>query len=296
MCGLCMNEFRADVRTCRFCHAPLSRRNRRAHEAELARRPLFTCGEAIAAGPERVPKDLVRVHVARSLRELRSLLAEFRLLGVAARAGSDSLDPFTDPGSAGIYVREGDRETAEYVIAGHRESDPLGRPPSDDVAAPDPVLEEAEAWIGFGKFRQALALLEPREDEGPVALLVTEALLRAGRIREAGRRAERAAGTEPDSAVRARILERAGLAHALGHDGTPFGAGCDLDRARDLLCESVALAPRRLEAGKTLAEVLDALGDRVALARELSRLGRVNRNFLGVTGWFRETATDVGVS
>ena len=286
-CTDCVNEFTESQRTCRGCRRPLERDLRRAYERLLLSRPLRELGDVVAAGPPRVPADLVRVKIARGLDEARKFLDELRFIGLEPVPGSDALDPFNDPESIGIYVRAMDREVATYLLQGLKPPDPFARPPE---RARDPradALDAARTFGAFGKYTDALRILERLGEDGEALALAAEMLLLAGRVRAAERHAMEAAGARVPDRDRGCILAQAGLMKALGHDGTPFGEGADLTGAAPVLAEAAALAPRVLRAGKVRAEVLDALGDREGLARELRRLERLNVNLVGRDGVWR---------
>jgi hypothetical protein len=84
-----------------------------------------------------------------------------------------------------------------------------------------------------------------------------------------------------------------GVVAALGNDGTPFGQGSRTSVARERLVQATAEAPRLLDAGKALVEVLlESKADAAALA-ELRRLGKLNPNLLALDGPFRAWHEDL---
>ena len=170
-----------------------------------------------------------------------------------------------------------------------RRAEAEGRPPRGPIAATRAAstLDLARAYFDLGKFKQTLALLRDQQGDPEVDDLASEALLRSGAVREAERAAAAASEATPPGPARGRLLANAGVFAALGHDGTPFGAGARPDVARSRLAQATAEAPRLLEAGKALVEVLrEARADAAALA-ELRRLGRLNPNLLALDGPFR---------
>ena len=288
-CEDCLNEFVESRKACRGCGRPLQRCVRSEYERILVERPLRELGDSVAAGPPLLPRDLVRVKIAVGLDEAHAILEELQFIGLEPVAGSDTLDPFTEPEHIGIYVRGGDREAASYLIDGVRPADPLARPPSnEEVDVRGRVLERARGYGAIGKYRDALRELELLEDDGDALALAAELLLRSGNVRAAERHAQEAAGSIPLERERGWLLAQAGLMKALGHDGTPFGQGCDLPAAATLLSSAVELSPRLLRVGKVRAEIAHARGDRETLAATLHALERVNANLFGRDGWWRE--------
>ncbi len=285
-CPECWNEHRPEARECRPCAVQLVPGPRSRYETGLLARPIADLGLKLAAGPPPVPKDLVRVRVADGLLETRTLIQELRFVGLEAWAGSDSLDPFTTPEAVGIYVHRSDAEAAAYVVLGLRAPDPLARPPGPELTGAALDLEEAREWIRLGKHHDALRILDRHAGDPDAEALAVLALLEAGRHREAEARAVRGASAR-SGPVRGRLLARAALVRALAPDGTAFGAGADLPGAEALLTEAAALAPRFLEAGKMLVEVLEIGGRTPELSREIRRLERLNPNLTGRDGWFR---------
>ena len=286
-CSDCVNEFVESEKTCRGCRRRLGRVLRSAYERLLLSRPLRELGEAVAAGPPRVPADLVRVKVAQGLAEAQTFLEELRFIGLEAVPGSDALDPFNDPEAIGIYVHACDREAAGYLLQGLKPSDPLADPPTPDRDPRADALDAARAFGAFGKYNDALRVLGQLGDDGEALGLAAEMLLLAGRVRAAERYAIDAADARLPDRERGCLLAQAGLMKALGHDGTPFGEGADLRGAAGVLADAVAFAPRVLRVGKVLAEVLDGLGDREAFVRELRRLEKVNANLVVRDGIWR---------
>lgn len=286
-CTDCVNEFTDSQKTCRGCRRPLARELRSAYEKILLSRPLRELGDAVAKGPPQVPADLVRVKIARGLDEAQTFLEELRFVGLEPVPGSDTLDPFRDPEAIGIYVRAPDREAATYLLQGLKPPDPFARPPVTDRDPRAEALDAARAFGGFGKYNDALRILESLGEDGEALTLAAELLLLAGRVRAAERHAIDAADARLPDRERGCILAQAGLMKALGHDGTPFGEGSDLAAAGPILADAAALAPRVLRVGKVLAEVLDGLGDRQAFARELRRLERLNANLVVRDGIWR---------
>lgn len=293
-CDDCLNEFVESGRStrsparCRPCGRPLRREVRSEYERLLTERPLQEIGDAVAQGPPSVPRDLVRVKVARGLDEANAILEELRFIGLEPVPGSDTLDPFTDPELIGIYVRSADREAATYLIEGVKPADPLARPPRpSDPDAREQVLIRARSFGEIGKYRDALRELEALPGDGDALALASDLLLRSGNVRAAERHAETAAGTISVDRERGWLLAQAGLMKALGHDGTPFGAGSDLAVAAERLERAVALAPRLLRVGKVRAEIAWRASDRAGLARALDDLERVNPNLFGRDGWWR---------
>jgi len=291
-CDDCVNEFVESQKTCRPCRRPLIREMRSEYERVLMSRPLREMGESVAEGPPRVPGDLVRIKIAQGLAETHAILDELRFIGVEPVAGSDSLDPFTDPERIGIYVRAEDRAAASYLVHGIRLADPLERPPTaaeEDVR--ERILERARGFGAIGKYRDALRTLEVLEDDGEALALGSELLLRSGNVRAAERHAEAAAKSRPVDRERGWLLAQAGLMKALGHDGTPFGAGADLETAAEHLECAVKLAPRLLRVGKIRAEIAEVRRDRATLQEELDRLERFNPNLFGRDGGWRAMRT-----
>jgi hypothetical protein len=286
-CPDCLNEYREDQKRCRPCGLDLKQERRSRYEAVLRDRPVWDLGTKVAAGPAPLPPDLHRVKIVDRLEEAQHALEELRFVGVEAWAGSDVLDSFDAPQKVGLYVRAPDRVAAEYVLGGLRAPDPLDRPPGPRRTARDEALDRGRGYLELGKFRAALRLAQALEPDPEAVLLASLALLHAGRMREAAAHAEAAAGTSVPPVHRARLLARAATAKALGHDGTPFGAGAELASARKLCEEAVRLAPRVVENGKVHAEILDAAGDAPALREEIHRLARLCPNLIALDGPWR---------
>jgi len=286
-CPECLNEFVDSQRRCRPCDMPLERGMRSDYERELLSRPLSELGQTVSEGPPAVPRDLVRVKVAKGLEEAERCLEELRFVGLEPVPGSDSLDPFDEPGAMGIYVRAADRDAASFLLAGLRARDPLLDPPG--VGGEVSALDRIRTLGTFGKFKDALRLLGELEPTAEVRGLEVDMHLRAGRVRTAQRHALQAA-EEASLPTRSRgvLMAQAGLVQALGHDGTPFGRGADLVSAGVSLERAVSLAPRSLQAGKILAEVLHRRDDTAALAVELRRLERLCPNLVALEGIWRE--------
>lgn len=286
VCPSCWNEFASDLKRCGACGEVLKVVPRSRFEASLRFRPIGDRGEKVAKGPEALPRDLLLVHVCRDPDEARARVKEFRFMGVRAWTGSDALDAAPDPSRIGLYVRPPDHEAAKYLLAGAPK-------PKDDRSGPDrrdarrKTLDLARAYFDLGKFKQTLALVRDQKGDAEVDDLASEALLRSGAVREAERAAAAASEATPPGPARGRLLANAGVFAALGNDGTPFAAGARPDVARSRLQQATAEAPRLLEAGKALVEVLrEARADAAALA-ELRRLGRLNPNLLALDGPFR---------
>lgn len=289
ICPECLSEFREDKKRCKTCRRPLDRVLRTEYHRRLDHRPIRDLGEAIAAGPPRVPKDLVRVHVAHGLEETEALLQELAFVGLEPWPGSDSLDPFDDPGAIGIYVREPDLEAARYLVDAWSPADSLDLPPDEVRRTPRTPVEEAQEWIGFGKYEEALRVLERTGERGAAATMRVDAALKAGKVLTAGRIAcDEARAEGIDDLDRGRLLTQAGIITALAADGAPFGEGADAELARGFLEDARDLAPRHIQAGKALVEILEHLGDKEALIAELRRLDRVCPNLFGHQGPFRE--------
>jgi hypothetical protein len=287
-CPSCWNEFASNLKTCSGCEAPLRVVPRSLFEAHLKVRPIFDRGSRLAKGPEDHPRDLVRVHVCRDPDEARSRLKEFRFMGVRAWAGSDALDADPDPARIALYVRPADLEAAKYLLLGKpkpKADRPGGAPDRRDARAKN--LDLARGYFEFGKFRQVIALLGGISGDPDADDLVSEALLRAGAVREAERKAASAADASAPSRARGRLLMNAGAFAALGNDGTPFGTGSRIAVARDRLVQATADAPRLLEAGSALVEIHDQLHEDAAAVAELRRLAKLNPNVLALDGWFR---------
>ena len=287
-CPTCINEYPDHHKRCRRCgDVDLRVLDRAEHEAELIRLPLRELGTRAAQDPPRVPADLVRVRISPDLGDARACLEELRFLGLEAVGGSDSLDPFDDPARIGIYVRPHDREAAEYLLSGFRPPDPLTLPP-DRTPVHATRLGAMRGYFDLGKYRQVVLLAAAAPPSVAAAELAVNSLLMSSRKREAGIRAlDAARALGEGSPASGRLLARAALIAALGHDGAPFAQGSDLAEARRLAEEAVALAPREVFAGKVLVEVLEVLGDRDALRRELRRLDRINPNLCARSGPFR---------
>lgn len=293
-CPHCLCEFRTELKRCKRCARDLLSLDREAYKELLDHRPVRDVGNALAAGPRRVPKDLVRIRVAVDLEHAEELLEELRFVGLDAWAGSDSLDPFDAGEATGIYVRSPDREAATYLVETMEAKDPLDEPPAARAAVRGP-LERAARLREFGKYEAALACLEEVEAQSADPLRA-EILLDAARIGEARRFAEDAVTRAPKgSREEGRLLTRAGIVAALGPDGTPFAPEADLETARARLEEATRLVPRDLEGGKALVEVLEVLGDREALRKELRRLDALCPNLFGHAGPFREIWERYGI-
>lgn len=289
-CPVCLNEFTLEARTCRHCGGiPLVKEPASSYEARLVRRPVTDLGEEVAAGPPRLPADLVRVHIADDVHEARALREELAFMGLDVHLGSDSLDPFPDPSKIGVYVRAGERTTAAYVIEGFRPPDPLDRPPEGETSRRDEVLAEARRHHDLGKYRRTLQLLEVLRGDVEGETLAVEALLRAGLRRSAVTRAREASGIHAAGSLGAgRMLALTGIVEALGDEGHAFGGGSEPEAARSTLTEAWRVAPRLVLAGKALVEVLDHLDRDRELAEAFRRLERVSPNLLVRSGPFRE--------
>jgi hypothetical protein len=286
-CPSCWNEFASNLKTCTGCGATLKVVPRSLFEAHLRFRPVFDRGTKLAKGPEEHPRDLVRVHSCRDPEEARGRLKEFRFMAVRAWMGSDALDSDPDPSRIGLYVRPADHESAKYLLLG------APKPKGDPLRAPDrrdartKLLDLARGYFEFGKFRRVVHLLAELSGDPEADDLTSEAMLRSGAVREAERRAASAAAGTPASPGRGRLLMNAGVFAALGNDGTPFGTGSRPAVARERLVQAVAEAPRLLEAGTALVEVLHHLGEDALALAELKRLAKLNPNVLALDGWFR---------
>jgi hypothetical protein len=286
VCPSCWNEFASNLKRCGPCEAVLQVLPRSRFEARLRFRPVADRGEKVAKGPEDVPRDLVLVHVCRDPDEARARLKEFRFMGVRAWTGSDALDASPDASRIGLYVRPADHEAAKYLLAGSSK-------PRDDRGARDTrdsrakALDLARAYFELGKYRQTLAIVRGLASDTDVDDLASEALVRSGAVREAERAAVAAAAGVPAGPARGRLLQNAGMFAALGNDGTPFGAGARIDAARERLQQATGEAPRLLDAGKALVEVLLHEDAGPAALAELRRLGRLNPNLIALDGPFR---------
>ncbi|MAG58398.1 MAG: hypothetical protein CMJ83_19085 [Planctomycetes bacterium] len=288
-CPDCRGEFLGGKKACPRCRRATQREVRSRFEAALIARPLRELGDDVASGPREVPRDLVRIKVARGLEEATACLNELRFVGLDPWPGSDSLDPFDDPETIGIYVRAPDRDAAVYLVSGLRPKDPLDRPPTED---PDPrmaTLDRARGYLEFGKYADARRALEGLGADPEAMELRTETLLRSGRVRFAEQEAERAAAAAGlAGTVRGRLRAQAGLMKALGHDGTPFGSGADPQAAIPLLALAEEEAPRVLDIGKVHIEVLAYVRDEAGLRASLRRLERLNPNLISRDGWWRD--------
>ncbi len=284
-CPECVNEFIDSQKSCRFCRVTLHRARRTDYERDLLSRPLTELGTLVAEGPPRVPPDLVRVKVCQGLEEAQRCLEELRFVGLEPVSGSDSLDPFDEPEAIGIYVRAADREAATFLITGLKARDPMLDPPGRE---PVSTLERVRALGALGKFKDALRLIAQEDASAEMRTLEADLLLRCGRVRTAQRRALEAGADDhlPDRA-RGALLAQAGLFLALGHDGTPFGEGADSAGAAAVLEEATELAPRLLRAGKVRAEVLQSMGSKPLLRKEMRRLERVCPNLIARDGVWR---------
>jgi hypothetical protein len=296
-CPICLNEYREGLRRCRHCGGvDLQILDRAELEAEIVRLPLRDLGTRAAQDPPRLPADLMRVRISPDLADARACLKELRFLGLEAVGGSDSLDPFDDPAMIGIYVRPHDREAAEYLLSGFEPPDPLSLPP-DREPEHATRLGTMRGYFELGKYRNVVILAAAAPPSVIAAELAVDSLLMSSRKREAGERALEAArelaGEPPASG---RLLARAALIAALGYDGTPFGRGSDLRAARGHGEAAIARAPRDLFAGKVQVEVLEALGEREALRRELTRLDRINPNLCARSGPFRSLRDSLAAS
>jgi len=293
-CPVCLNEFDSSLDRCRRCgDAPLQAMLRSRFEDLLIEKPIRDTGRLVAAGPPELPVDLVRVAVATSLSELRALQGDLAFMGLHPLVGSDSLDPFDDPGLVGVYVRRKERESAAYVVETFSAEDPLDRPPEPMKEPGAGLLDEAQGWMEIGKYVQAVRLCDLKAGEAEAELLASRAILFSGKVHSARDRIRAAASEETDEVSRGRLLAWLGLVTCLGHDGVPFGEGADGNEARTVLDEAVPLAPRHLVASKTLIEILDHLGDSQALRKELARVDRVNPNLLARTGPFRQLRAEL---
>ena len=286
-CPSCLNETSGNRRQCRLCHLEIHRGPREDLEEFLGCQPIRHLGEQVAAGPPKVPADLTRVQIAHNLQECTKACRELEFVGISAWTGSDSMDVFDIPYAIGLYVRREDEEAARFILDGIRSDDPLATSPKVRTKYDDPVLEEAHGYLGIGKLRDVIRVLERSGDNGDAQLMVTEALMRSGRLRDAVQQARAAAGRLRDPRSQGQLLAQAGMALALGYDGTPFGDGANLGEARRNLEEARRLAPRVLSIRQMLIEVLVQKRDQSALREEVRSADRLNPNLLAMDGWYR---------
>jgi hypothetical protein len=285
-CSWCRNEFTAEAKRCKPCGSATIFVARSKYAADLVARPIGDRGRVIAAGPAIPARELRRAKTCLDADDAAILLEEFRAYGVDAWAGTDAMEPLADDDAVGVWIRLADWSAADYLISGVRVTR-AERPRDVDGRAAD--LRRAKLYLGFGRWRRAAALAGKYPGDVAAEELVAEALLGAGRVREADRRAAAARADDAKSAARLKLL--AGATAALGNDGTPFGAGSDPHAAAARLEEALAREPRFCDAGKALVETRVALG-RVAAAREeLRRLARLNPNLCAHDGWFRRQAS-----
>ncbi len=263
--------------------------------AAILERPIDERSRKSTAPPAKVPADLVRVYVAAGPDEATRRMDAMRFLGIQVWPGSDSLDADPEPTTLGLYVRRHDLTVARYVIEGPEPDAPdlFERAAEVRADARTKALGIARAYLGFGKFRRVIEMLEPLAVDPEAQDLIAGALLGCGRIREAERRAEAACAQLPPGAGRARAKFLAGVIAALGHDGTIRGAGSRLDVAVSRLTESAAESPRDLEAGKALIEALLLASRFDDALRELNRVRLVNANLTGLDGYWRTTWLDL---
>jgi hypothetical protein len=288
VCPSCGNEFLSNLKACGGCGETLRVMPRSHFEAQLRFRPVFDRGSRLAKGPGEHPRDLIRIHACKDPDEARARLKEFRFMGVRVWTGSDALDASPEIAKIGLYVRPADHESAKYLLEG------APKPPPDRPGSrPAPrtprerLLDLARGYFELGKFKQTIALLRELPGDPEADDLASEALLFSGAVREAERAAVAAADAAAGGAGRGRLLMNAGVFAALGNDGTPFGPGSRIAAARERLAGAAAAAPRLLDAGKALVEVLHAAKEDHAALAELRRLSKLNPNVLALDGWFR---------
>jgi tetratricopeptide (TPR) repeat protein len=240
-------------------------------------------------GPESVPKDLVRVRIAKDLEECEICLRELQFVGLDPWPGSDSLDPFDTPGAIGIYVRREDLEAARFLVGGKRPLDPLTRPQKKKETGRDPNLIQGEAYLELGKYKEVIRRLSPLDQDAEAQKLVSDAYLRSGRLKEAIGHAHHALSLlAGQSWAESLFLVQLGVSFALGYDGTPFGRGSNLVECCARLEAASVKAPRDLRIGQMLLEVYENQGRKRAARSEFERLKNVNPNLLAVDGWYRD--------
>ena len=286
-CPVCLNEHTGTSRRCRRCGGvSLEQRPRSVHESELLEPPLRAFGDRVAGAVPDWPPDLVRVAVIEGLETVRELARELSFMGVSCTLGSDALDPADEAGRVGVYVRRKDAAAAEFVVGGFKPSDPLDAPPAG--GASEAWLEEVRGWLELGKYGQVLRLADARAGDPLAEEAAIQALALSGRLREARERARGALDLSAPPLAAAGLRLLLGEVLALGHAGRTFGGGARPEEARVALEEGVRLSPRGLRVSKALMEVLEHLGDREALAREIRRTDRVNPNLFVRDGFFRD--------
>lgn len=297
MCPRCLAEHVTESKACRSCRIALVPTTREAMEASILQKPVESRSLRATAPPQKVPADLVRIHVCAGPDEASRRLAAMKFLAIDVWMGSDSLDADPDPALIGMYVRRHDVTVARYILEGPDAvaEDPFARAERVVPDARARVLATARAYLEFGKFRRVIEMLEPLDVDPEAQDLVAEALLGRGRIRDAERRSERAMAHLPPGPGRARAHFLGGVLAALGHDGRLKSEGARLDVAVERLSVATTESPRDLEAGKALVEVLVLAGRHAHAARELDRLRRVNANLTGLDGWWRARAAEFRV-
>ncbi len=288
-CPSCWNEFLSALKRCSACDCMLRVIPRSKFEAALRHRPVVDRGTRVMKGPEDTPRDLMRVHTCVDPSEAQKWVKEFRFMGAKLWVGTDTLDVDKDTSRIGLYVRPADFETARYLFGAQRASEPDPFGPKDSRDARRRRLDDARLYLEFRKYKQVIAILDVTSGDPEADDLLGDALVFAGRVREAERRASAGAEASPQGPSRGKLLFSAGVFAALGNDGTPHGDGSRLLVARDRLVRATAEAPRLLDAGKALVEVLTFLRDEPAALAELRRMTRLNPNVLAIDGWFRAT-------
>lgn len=281
-CPWCRNEFTHDAKRCKPCGSVVVPLARSKYAAGLTGRPIGDRGRVIKAGPAIPARELRRVKTCVDADDAAVLLDEFRAYGVDAWAGTDAMEPYADAEPVGVWIRDADLTAADYLISGVRVS---RKPPPVDPDRRTGDLRRARIYLSFGRWRRAVLLAGAYPGDVEAEELVVEAMLGAGRVRDADRRAEAAHATEPKAAARLKLL--GGVTAALGNDGVPFGPGGDLVAAESRLRTATALQPRFLDAGKALVEVLIGAKRPQAAAEELRRITRLNPNLCAQDGWFR---------
>ena len=288
-CPRCLNEYGGERGRCRPCDVPVTKAPRSRFEEQLKARPITELGTQVAAGPESVPGDLVRVRVAKDLTECALCLRELQFVGIDPWPGSDSLDPFDTPGAIGIYVRRPDLAAAQFMVGGKRPLAPLTKAPRSAKPAERQDLVEAASYLELGKYKEVIRRMGPLRDDAKAAHLVSEALIKSGRLKEAIRHAEETLTVlHEDGGSRGTFHTQMGVGFALGFDGTPFGRGADLKRSIEELERARIHAPRDLRVGQRIIEVLHAMNRTRSLRVEFERLLSLNPNLVAIDGWYRD--------
>lgn len=287
-CPECRNEFAAGATRCGACARPLVVVPRSEFTSRLIARPIADA--AVATKPRTPPKDARRAAICAGPEEAAARVEEFRSFGIEAWPAPDAAEPADERPEVGLWVRDADLAAADYLCGAGRapraggSAARRGEPVPSDARARD--LARARLYLSFGRCRIAIALANRHAGDPEAEALAVDALLGAGRVREAERRAA-AVAAAASATERPSFAVRAGVLAALGSDGSAFGAGADLAAAEARLAAATSARPRLLDAGKALLECLDRRRANAAFGAEARRLARVNANLFAHDGWFR---------